>query len=230
MSSNNFYDYYLNENKNKARNVNIPEVQNAASRLLFNINSKPDQWLITKVRNHIERNSLSDIITIEGLLKNISNDIIIASCFAKPATKQNQSELCQIKYLSHRGIIVEKLPAMYNKAWRIVMKTGELVQARKIEGEHTHSFDFRYTGEKFTDYIMAKVTTTQGGGQTQQRQEMIDAIKYMQLYIKKHPDNNIRFVLLLDGDSYDNSGIDVFKQYESDRIIITNSDGYDPRV
>jgi hypothetical protein len=194
------------------------------------MSSKKHQWLITKVVNHIARNSLSDIITTKELLARIANDVLTASYFAKPATKQNQSEKCQQNYLETRGITIDKLPATHKVAYRLVMSTGELIQAKKIEGEHTHSFDFRYVGKKYTDYIMAKVTTTQGGGQTQQRQEMIDAIKYMQLHIKNNPTNKVRFVLLLDGDNYDNSGMDVFTQYQSERILITNSDIYDPRV
>lgn len=226
----NFYQYYINENQNKARDVNIPEVRTAATKLLSNIKDKKSSWLLTKVNNHIDRNNLSDVITTKELLSRIANDILTASYFAKPATKQNQSEKCQQNYLETRGITIEKLPAMHKVAYRLVMETGELMQVKKIEGEHTHSFDFRYVGKKYTDYIMAKVTTTQGGGQTQQRQEMIDAIKYMQLHIKNYPTSKVRFVLLLDGDNYDNSGIDVFKQYQSERIIITNSDMYDPTV
>lgn len=230
MSHNKFLDYYNSENQNENRDVNIPEVQDAAKALLIDMHNKKYSWLLTKINNHIKRWKMQDLMNVNDELTKISTNEAYATFYAKPSTKQNQSEKCQTNYLAQRGIIVKKLPASKNNAWRIVMKTGKLVRAQKIEGEHTHSFDFLHEGEKFTDYIMAKVTTTQGGGQTQQRQEMIDAIKYMQLYIKKHPDNNIRFVLLLDGDSYDNGGIDVFKQYESDRIIITNSDSYDPRV
>jgi hypothetical protein len=51
----------------------------------------------------------------------------------------------------------------------------------------------------------------------------------MSLYVKENPKSNIRFVILMDGDNFNKNGYDIYKQYETDRILITNSNEYEPR-
>ena len=48
-------------------------------------------------------------------------------------------------------------------------------------------------------------------------------------YVKENPKSNIRFVILMDGDNFNKNGYDIYKQYETDRIIITNSNEYEPK-
>ena len=66
------------------------------------------------------------------------------------------------------------------------------------------------------------------GGQNQQRQEMLDIIEDMKLFYVNNPTSNIRFVLLLDGDSYEGDGITPFieKAKSEKRILIESSDTF----
>ncbi len=223
---NEFYSWYR---KNKSLLENIPECQQAASSLLKNINSKKDSWLKTKIENHIERNGLSNETDILKILKKVVKDIDFASFLAKPSAKQNSSEKTQILYAKDRGINLTKLPGAGSKTWRFILKTGEFGQFPKKEGITSHSMDFICNdGKKYVDYVMGKVITTQGGGQNQQRTEMHELTNAMKLYIEQNPKTNIRFVILMDGDNFDKNGFKEYKRYQSNRIIITNSDVYNP--
>ena len=224
---NDFYEWYR---KNKSRLENIPECQSSAKELLKNINNKKHNWLKIKIDNHIERNGLNTETTTTSILQKIVNDIDFASCFSKPSAKQNSSEKTQILYAESRGFNLKKLPPNGNKSWRFKLNTGIFGEFPKNEGITSHSMDYICTdGVKYVDYIMGKVITTQGGGQNQQRQEMHDITNSMALYVKENPKSNIRFVILMDGDNFNKNGYDIYKQYETDRIIITNSNEYEPK-
>lgn len=221
-----FNEYYKNYSILQYKTKNIPEVKKAAKRLLDTSDSKNDKWLLTKVINHIKRTGIE--YTSDDVLKQITQNDLIASQFCKSAAKQNSSEKCQLDYIKeYKNINLENLSAGGTNTWRFVSNTGEFKQTPKVEGKTSHSFDFRYRG-KYDYFIMAKVTTTQGGGQNQQRQEMLDIIDDMKMFYVKNPDSNIRFVLLLDGDSYDGEGMTPFikKAKSENRIFITNSDTF----
>jgi hypothetical protein len=223
---NEFYSWYR---KNKSMLENIPQCQLSAKSLLKNINSKKDIWLRTKIENHIDRNGLNEETNINTILKKIVNDIDFASFLAKPSAKQNSSEKTQILYAKRRGINLNKLSGTGNKTWRFILKTGVFGQFPKNEGITSHSMDFICNdGVKYTDYIMGKVITNQGGGQNQQRTEMHELTNAMKLYIKNNPKTKIRFVILMDGDNFDKNGFKEYKRYECKRIVITNSDNYKP--
>ncbi len=224
---NEFYEWYR---KNKSRLENIPECQSCASELLKNTNNKKCSWLKIKIENHIERNGLDNESSLNTILQKIVNDIDFASCFAKPSAKQNSSEKTQILYAETRGFTLKKLPANGNKSWRFILNTGTFGEFPKNEGITSHSMDYICTdGVKYVDYVMGKVITTQGGGQNQQRQEMHDITNSMSLYVKENPKSNVRFVIMMDGDNFNKNGYDIYKQYETDRILITNSNEYEPK-
>jgi hypothetical protein len=226
-----FNKFYADYNTQKYKTKNIPEVQQIAKKLL---NGSPlttsNKWLFLKIKNHIERSGID--YTINDVLKQIINSELAASLFCKPATKQNSSENCQKDYLKeYRNIELINLPSSGAHTWRFISDTGKLLQTPKIEGKTSHSFDFKYITKRHVYFIMAKVTTTQGGGQNQQRQEMLDIIDDMKLYFLNNPKSNVRFALLLDGDSYDGGGITSFltKVGSEKRIIITNSNTFNPK-
>lgn len=223
-----FINFYLSRNKNKSKCENIPEVQSAAKLLIENPNNKKLKWLKQKVENHISRHSFEEDFSPNDLYQKIIDDIVVASLFAKPVVKQNQSEKLQCEYLKNRGIKVKKLPPNGSKSYRFIVGTGEFGRYKKDEDKTTHSMDFICKGRKYVDYIMAKVTTTQGGAQNQQRHEMLNIIRDMNMYIQKNPKTNLRFVLLLDGDNYEQEKVKVFKNHQAERIYITNSDEYQP--
>jgi hypothetical protein len=220
-----FNEYYINYSIIQYKK-NIVGVKESATRLLNNLNSKKDSWLHMKVKNHIERTGIDSNIT--DVLAKIINCDLTASCFCKSTTKQNISEKCQLDYIEeYKGIKLTNLPKGGSKTWRFISGTGKFIQTPKEEGRTSHSFDFRYISN-FDYFIMAKLTTTQGGGQNQQRQEMLDIIYDMKLHFINNPSSNKRFVILLDGDSYDGSGIFTFveKAKSENRIFITNSDSF----
>ena len=222
-----FYDYYKSYSVIQYKTKNIPEVKIDNENLIIDINSKKDKWLLSKINNHIKRTGIE--YTIYDVLEQIISSDLFASVFCKSAIKQNSSERCQIDYLKDiKGIELENLPAEGNKTWRFISGTGEFIQTPKVEGRTSHSLDFRHTTDKYVYYIMAKVTTTQGGGQNQQRQEMLDIIEDMKLFYVNNPTSNIRFVLLLDGDSYEGDGITPFieKAKSEKRILIESSDTF----
>ena len=225
-SYNEFYNWYR---QNKSLLENIPQCQESAKNLLSNIDSKKDNWLLVKIKNHIDRSGLSEYTNVKTILRKITKDFDFASFLAKPSAKQNSSEKTQILYSKRRGINLKKLPGTGNKTWRFILKNGEFGQFPKKEGITSHSIDFICNdGKKYVDYIMGKVITNQGGGQNQQRGEMHELTNAMKLYIKSNPKTNIRFVILMDGDNFDKNGFKEYKRYESNRIVITNSDNYKP--
>ena len=227
---NTFEEYYKNRVQIKNHHENIPEAMETARKLLQNINYKRGQWLITKINNHIERYMLENDTTVEEELKKIVSSKAEASKYAKPATKQNQSEHSQIDFLIYKGIPLTKLNATGDKSLRFVKKTGELVESKKVEKDLSHSIDYEYKDEHRHDLIMAKVTTKQGGAQNNQREEILYFLEAATKYMEKN-NTNTRIVVLLDGDNYSKpGGMDSFLPYASERIIITNSDNYDPRI
>jgi hypothetical protein len=225
-----FNKFYADYNTQKYKTKNIPEVKRTAKELLNDSNSTNNKWLLIKVKNHIERTGIT--FEVNDILTEIINSDLTASLFCKPATKQNSSENSQKDYLKeYRNIDLINLPSSGAHTWRFISGTGKFVQTSKIEGKTSHSFDFKYVIKKYVYFIMAKVTTTQGGGQNQQRQEMLDIIDDMKLYFLNNPKSNVRFALLLDGDSYDGDGITPFlnKVGSEKRIIITNSNTFNPK-
>jgi hypothetical protein len=226
----NYQKYHKQQIWFKNKN-NIDVCVNLASEILSNDSlickkSRKDvKDLILKIKNYIDRWSLDE--SLNDILKKISMDRLVASQFAKSAVTQNISEETQLKWLNEvKSLNVEKLPSSGEKAWRFIKGTGKFIQTNKIEDKTSHSCDFKCKLPTWNDWIFAKVTTTQGGGQNHQRVEMINILTDMKLFIDTNPNSNDRFVLLLDGDNYGGMGIDVFKKYETPRILITNSDEY----
>jgi hypothetical protein len=222
----NFSEYYKNYSRLQYSTKNIPQTKKAAESLLVDIYSKKNEWLLIKVKNHINRTGIDS--TVDDILNQIVKSDFIASLFCKSTVKQNSSEVCQMSFLKEqRGFDLIKLPSNGNDAWRFILNSGKFIQTSKLEGKTSHSFDFRFNG-KYDYFIMAKLTTSQGGGQNQQRQEMLDIIDCMKMYFKENPNSNKRFVLLLDGDSYNGAGIYPFveKAKLEERILIVNSDTF----
>ena len=218
---------------------NITETKITAQLALSGERNRDTENLCHKIREHLRRTGIP--ITLDAALSFLTEDtpqrLMIASFLTKDPTKQNQSEKSQLEFLlEYRGIALESLPATGSRAQRLDKLTGEFVSSSKHEGTMTHSFDYRYHGPRWIDWIMCKVTTTQGGGQKQQREEMLNMFPVIEQYCRKH-DTPERFVFMLDGDNYTKTGsgkgLDAFVEHRAasafpDRILITNCEAYDP--
>ena len=195
---------------------NIKDVKDTAKRLLCGTQKKADVWLLTKIKNHLERYVISD--SVNDILSKVSTDEYLASMFAKEASKQNMSEILQKKYLSIRKIIVDKLPGNGNKAIRLL--EGELIYGNDRGGKATKSMDFK----KNEEFIFAKVTTGGGGGQDNQYRDVIDFLTEAGKYDKKYGDK--KFTALVDGDYYTEEKLKTLKKFKTKNIRITSSDEF----
>ena len=206
-----FYERGLVD-KNKQ---NINEVKITAQELLNN-QYKNNRWLLKKIKNHMERFGLSS--DIEEFLNEVVSSDNLASMFAKPASKQNMSEILQKDFLSKRNIHIEKLPATGNNAVRLL--NGELIYGDDRDSKATKSIDFNRNGE----LICAKVTTGRGGGQDNQYRDVRDFLKEANEYDVKYGDK--KFTALVDGDYYTEEKLKTLKKFKTKNIRITSSDEF----
>lgn len=210
-----FIDYYEDGLVDKNQK-NIEDVKVTASNLLTGNILKKYKWLLIKINNHIDRYGLKDVVN--QILTKIVNDDFFASMFAMDASKQNMSEESQKKYLSNRGIHVEKLTAGGKKAIRLM--NGELITGNDRGSKATKSMDFIYNDE----LIFAKVTFGAGGGQDNQYRDVLDFLKEANKYDNKY--GNRKFTALVDGDYYTEEKLKSLNQFKTKNIRITNSDEF----
>jgi len=209
-----FIEFYVQGLVDKNQQ-NINEVQIAAKELLNN-QHKNNTWLVNKINNQINRYGLKS--SVDGVLKSITTDDYFASMYAKDASKQNMSEILQKDFLSKRNIHIEKLNAGGSKASRLM--NGEFITGNDRGGKATKSIDFKYEDE----YIFAKVTTGQGGGQDNQYRDVRDFLKEANEYDIKYGDK--KFTALVDGDYYTEEKLKTLKKFETKNIRITSSDEF----
>jgi hypothetical protein len=200
---------------------NIQECSKEAKRILEEEETtKEGKKLLKKIQNYLDRTGLQ--MRVASVLKQITENELVASQFSKDPIRQNISERTQMEFLKLKGIEITKLAGASDQAWRFLKGTGILTQTNKSKNT-THSLDFERVGSEWHDFIMGKTTIGEGGIQNHQREEMVEILKEMELYISKNDDNK-RFVLLLDGDHYNLE--DLRELTSSNRILITDSNEY----
>ena len=196
---------------------NILEVKTTASILLNDNGLKKHDWLLVKIKNQIERYELK--MSVKKVLNHIVDDDYFASMYAKDASKQNMSEKLQKKYLGNKNITIKKLNAAGRGAIRLM--DGELITGNDRGGKATKSMDFE--GEN-GEYIFAKVTSGQGGGQDNQYRDVREFLKEAKEYDRKHGDK--KFVALVDGDYYTTEKLNTLNVFQTRNIRITNCDEF----
>ena len=210
-----FIEYY-DEGRLKKAEENCIEVVEVANQLNDGSTLTKYNWLKKKIENHLERNSLFlSGFTTESILQQVIENPLITTMFAKDPTKQNLSEKLQIEFAKGRGIELIKIPGTGPNAIRIIK--GKVINGNKT-GNASKSVDFLY-GDS---YVYAKVTTTAGGGQTNQKDDALKFTKEANGYDKIHGDK--QFIILLDGDYYTPTILKQFDKYKTKNIRITNSD------
>ena len=232
----NFEDYY-NQNIRRYTKNNIVKIQQTAYDLLNGRDNKDVKELRLKIKNKISRayiNSPEETeIAIIQRAQKIIDDIEFAQEYIKKPTTQTKSEVTQLEYLKNRGIILIPLKAKGKGSLRFL--NNEIVAdltKENIDGA-SKSFDFKTPDDKY--YFSAKVTTSgienahssikQGGGQKYQLEDVEKFLIQANNYCNAHP-NKHKFVGLVDGDYYTSKRIKQLKQYESDCVIVSNSDEF----
>ena len=208
---------YYNQGLVKQNQKNITEVKKTASILLNGNCLKKHDWLLVKIKNQIERYGLK--MSVKEVLNHIVDDDYFASMYAKDASKQNMSEKLQKKYLGNKNITIKKLNAAGRGAIRLM--DGELITGNDRGGKATKSMDFE--GEN-GEYIFAKVTSGQGGGQDNQYRDVREFLKEAKEYDRKHGDK--KFVALVDGDYYTTEKLNTLNVFQTRNIRITNCDEF----
>ena len=146
------FSLYVEQKKKEARLENIKEVRKDIHKA----------WVQEKIANHIA--AFDGIMTAEEIENAILNDIIVASKFCKDPSKQNISEKLAAEVLR-----LKKLPSQGNSCIRF-NDNGDIVST--VSG-NTKSADFMLNEY----YATQKYTGQSGGGQDNQRDDVIDFLK-----------------------------------------------------
>lgn len=210
-----FLEYYKDAVAKRCKE-NTDEVIATATELRNGSALKKHNWLSNKIENHLKRQAHTlPNETTASVLQQIIDVPLVASFLAKDPTKQNLSEKLQIKFNQRRGIELEKVRGSGPNAIRIC--DGKVIKGNK-NSNTTKSIDFRWGNF----YVYAKVTTTSGGGQTNQKD---DALKFTEeAYKYGQAGGDKQFIILLDGDYYTPTILKEFDKYKTKNIRITNSD------
>ena len=198
-----FVDYFIRYKKiMNAENINI--VVDLAKKHSLDKKDKNIRDLIIKIENHKNRYSLTN--SSEELIALIIEHDFVASFFAKEAGKQNASEKAQLNYLKNKNINLEDLP-------NSIIKGGY-----KMEGV-AKTLDYR--SKKYPNrYFIGKVCMGNGGAQDSVFNEVRDAVKNVILK------PNEELYALIDGTRFHADALIELKQYETNKIKITNCDDY----
>jgi hypothetical protein len=166
-----------------------------------------DGQLMTKIENAIERFSWD--LTSDQVLEKIRTDRYFASFFIKDPRRQNISENCQLAYLRLLYPSLEKPNGLY-----------------LLEDGSSKSIDFWVPQTKEnpkTIYMAAKHTTTTGGSQTNQFNDLKASMTNFEILIEQTPVEKrdlLEFRLICSGDYFTASKI---------RELL-NHIGDDPRI
>jgi len=186
--------------------------------------TKRQKELLVKIENYIKKNYLDK--TVNDVLVDITSNknTYAVVQFAIEITRQNISEKVQKEHLTNKGFTVVKLSASCGPRFT---KNKKELTTKKQEGLTSRSFDFQINRDNsWVDYVLGKTTFSQGGGQNSAKSEIVQFLEAAQVYCDANPNSKIRFIVLIDGDSYTEKDLKKFNQYENDRVKVFNSDTY----
>lgn len=157
-------------------------------------------WVKEKIDNYVS--NWGGLFTAEEIKQKIITDELCASFFAKDPKKQNIPEKEAEKLLG-----VPKLPASGKNCIRF-NDNGDIVHAATGASK---SADFLYDGY----YATQKYTTSAGGAQDNQKNDVIDFLKRGSL---KH-----KVMAIVDGEYWDTHIIELRRMFaENPNVIITS--------
>lgn len=174
-------------------------------------------WLLTKVNNQIERFALNE--SVESILNKIIEDYLYAASFAKDPGKQRIAEKIQLEELSKK-LDVEALRSRGNNCRYIV--AGEMFKGRPSSTTDQKSVDAIIFSEGAEWYCTLKYTADHGGGQDNQKNDVIN-------FINNAGNHNI--ACILDGKYYQQEAKKKeLQQYASDKVFIGTSDEFIEKI
>ena len=175
-----------------------------------NINSK---WLETKISNHLENNSLD--LSIDDVKSQIMNNDLVASMFMKNPTKQNIYENISANFIKELNIVDDFVNHPSNV--KLFLYNGKIVNT-KHNGLKSIDFTWKSNGKNI--YATQKYIDEHGGAQDNQ---FNDIITFLENAIKSNPDDDNVYVVIVDGDYFNEQKMNILKQYQRKNIIITST-------
>lgn len=174
----------------------IPELLKENYNELIAAARNQSTWIMTKIRNHIERFCLNQ--NEEYILNKIMSDYDYALFFIKPIIKQGYHEKCQLQYL-------EKFyPDIVKLANTIYFDNGQINNKKSLNS--TKSIDF--CSEKSKIWFTAKHTETDGGSQNNQFKDLQITIH---LY-SKIPNPEYKLCVIISGSYYTTHRIEALQK------------------
>ena len=176
--------------------------------IIKDINMKKiPKWLDIKIQNESDRKGYN----YEDIIDEIKNSRLYASCFAKDPMKQNIAEKIQMILLKKIYPEIKKLPNGGKNA--LYISNGKL--SNKKGKSTAKSIDFKYNEVLF----YAKYTKERGGAQDNQYNDCKNFIREA----KKFTCNKYLFVLVIDGDYYDEEKINNLLELADCQVDIINT-------
>lgn len=163
-----------------------------------------------KLRNHAEKVERS----YETILRKYQNDAIFRNTLAKDPSRQCTSQKAQLELIKQFGddIIQNFQPTNTNE--KIYLIDGIVTNETK---NNIKNLDLQFSSWEKRFYCTLKHTKIDGGGQGNQRNEVINFL----LNAKEINDGDDYFLAIVDGDYYDNKWKDILrKRYSTNNIKI----------
>ena len=184
-----FISYYEKIKKERYKQ-NAEICKDTAQLCLMGIEGKPQKYLVTKIKNAIDRGLVYWATTNEILQKLSAGERSYLAMFAIDPTRQTLSEESQLNYVvNQRKLKIFKS----SEDWRLTNDGSMIVKGKQI-GSKSKSFD--YVVENY--FGVGKVTFSKGGHQDNVEEEVRKYLNECVNYTRFHDDEK-KFFFLLDG-------------------------------
>lgn len=173
---------------------------------------KEQDWVITKIKNHLNRNQHLEL-SVEDIQDQISNNELIASFFAKDPSRQNISE----KYFAQVVKNIEGVEHFSNlpssTRWFLVDGVVAEVLSKPV-GLKSLDYIFAYKNKRVV--ATQKYTKADGGAQDNQYN---DLVAFLQNSFNMEDD--VLAIVLADGEYYTKRRLDTLKSINTnDNVIV----------
>lgn len=175
-----------------------------------------EEWLQKKVKNFSQK---FEIFSEKEIFQRIKSDKVAAAFFAKDPSKQGIHEKTAYDFLKGEFGEGQLLPKSGKNARYVV--NGDI--SSKRSGKKHKSIDFIFNYKGFVLVCSHKYTKENGGGQDNQRNDLINFVESA-----KKPAEGLIFIAIADGNYYQESSCknlnEIKKAAKSVRILVTTSE------